>query len=183
MQLDSPILIVAFGVMLCSFVGFVILLMIAKKRNKDAGVTELQPLSAPPAATSESAEAASSAIQATHVYVPIEPDPALLISMATRLTHGFGLLSRETQDSMIHDMRKLHDEVVGNGFYNAHNRRRYLETLNPSNAKTGGGSNILPDEIIKKEATKAVKPDYVISDVEFALSVATLLILTSWFVG
>lgn len=80
-------------------------------------------------------------------------------------------------------MRKLYDEVVGKGFYNVQNRGRYLETLNPSNAKTGGGSNTLPDEIIKKEATEAVKPDFVISDVAFALSVATFLILISWFVG
>lgn len=37
--------------------------------------------------------------------------------MAVCLDHGFGLLAPEQQESTLHDMRKLYDEVVGRGYY------------------------------------------------------------------
>jgi len=58
-----------------------------------------------------------------------EPDPALLISMATCLNHGFGLLDKKRQDEILHDMRKLWDEVVGRGYYSPAHRERYLTML------------------------------------------------------
>lgn len=61
--------------------------------------------------------------------VPVEPDTALLVSMATCLYHGFGLLDEGRQDSMLHDMRKLHEEVLGKGYYSPENRERYLSML------------------------------------------------------
>lgn len=61
--------------------------------------------------------------------VPDEPDPALLISMATCLNHGFGLLDKQRQESMLYDMRKLWDEVVGRGYYSPTNRDRYTAML------------------------------------------------------
>lgn len=54
------------------------------------------------------------------------PDIALLISMATCLNHGFGLLDLQRQKSMLQDMRKLWDEMAGRGYYSPANRDRYL---------------------------------------------------------
>lgn len=59
-----------------------------------------------------------------------EPDQALLISMATCLNHGFGLLPKDHQDSMLHDMRKLWDEMAGKGYYRPEKRERYLSMVN-----------------------------------------------------
>lgn len=61
--------------------------------------------------------------------MPKEPDIALLASMATCLNHGFGLLDFDGQQRMLIDMRKLYDEVAGNGYYSPANRDRYLEFL------------------------------------------------------
>lgn len=64
-----------------------------------------------------------------YALVPVEADQALLISMACCLNHGFGLLDKEAQDSMLHDMEKLYKEVVGAGYYSQENRERYLAML------------------------------------------------------
>lgn len=61
--------------------------------------------------------------------VPVEPDQALLVSMATCLNHGFGLLTKESQELILYDMRKLYDEMVGKGYYSQENRERYLAML------------------------------------------------------
>lgn len=61
--------------------------------------------------------------------VPVEADQALLISMACCLNHGFGLLDKEAQDSMLHDMENLYKEIVGAGYYSQENRERYLAML------------------------------------------------------
>lgn len=55
-----------------------------------------------------------------------EPDPALLVSMATCLNHGFGLLETSRQESILHDMRKLWDEVQGRGYYKPERRDYYM---------------------------------------------------------
>ena len=75
-----------------------------------------------------------SAITALRQPVPDadEPDQALLISMATCLNHGFGMLGPQQQASMLHDMRKLWDEVQGRGYYTPANRGRYLAALKPA---------------------------------------------------
>lgn len=60
---------------------------------------------------------------------PEEPDHALLVSMAMRLDHGFGLASPERQESRLRDMRKLWDEVVGRGYCSPATRERYSAML------------------------------------------------------
>ncbi|XTQ92606.1 hypothetical protein ACQR5W_11845 [Xanthomonas sacchari] len=66
---------------------------------------------------------------ASQAQVPGEPDQALLISMATCLNHGFGLLPADRQHAMLRDMRKLWDEVMGRGFYSPKCRERYTSML------------------------------------------------------
>ena len=61
--------------------------------------------------------------------VDMTPDMALLASMATCLHHGFGLLDADQQHSMLQDMRKLFEEVVGLGYYAPEVRGRYLQWL------------------------------------------------------
>lgn len=51
------------------------------------------------------------------VLVEINPPDGLLRSMAMRLRHDFGLLPEDHQKVILDDMRKLHEEVVGKGFY------------------------------------------------------------------
>ncbi|MCU1193532.1 hypothetical protein JAK62_19590 [Stenotrophomonas maltophilia] len=60
---------------------------------------------------------------------PDEPDPALLISMAVCLRHGFGLDTAEQQQAQLRDMRKLWDEVMGRGYYSSGNRERYTAMI------------------------------------------------------
>lgn len=69
--------------------------------------------------------------------VPVEPDQALLASMATCLNHGFGLLTKEKQDGQLYDMRKIYDEVVGKGYYSTETRDRYLSMLTAAPKHTG----------------------------------------------
>lgn len=59
-----------------------------------------------------------------------EPDPALLISMAVCLNHGFGLLSPQAQASLLSGMRKVWDEMAGRGYFRPSNRERYLALVN-----------------------------------------------------
>ena len=58
-----------------------------------------------------------------------QPDPALLISMAMRVNHGFGLMDRMAQNSLLNDMRKVWEEVVGRGYYEPAKAARYLREL------------------------------------------------------
>jgi hypothetical protein len=66
--------------------------------------------------------------------VPIEPDRALLASMAMRYRHDFGLLDKRAQESLISTMRQIHEEVVGKGFYSREQRERYLQMMEKQNA-------------------------------------------------
>jgi hypothetical protein len=71
-----------------------------------------------------------------------EPDPALLVSMATCLNHGFGLLETSRQESILHDMRKLWDEVQGRGYYKPERRDYYMEMVDTARtAKAEGDGN------------------------------------------
>lgn len=72
-----------------------------------------------------------------YTLVPVEADQALLISMACCLNHGFGLLDEVAQYSMLYDMEKLYDEVVGAGYYSQENRERYLAMLAAAPKYTG----------------------------------------------
>lgn len=58
--------------------------------------------------------------------LPKDPDVALLASMATCQHHGFGTLPAEAQRRMLVEMRKLYDEVVGQGYYRPENRQNYI---------------------------------------------------------
>lgn len=58
-----------------------------------------------------------------------QPDPALLASMAMRINHGFGLMDRMAQNSLMNDMRKVWEEVVGRGYYSPDRADLYLREL------------------------------------------------------
>jgi hypothetical protein len=64
----------------------------------------------------------------------LEPDTALLVSMATCLNHGFGLLGTTRQQSMLRDMRKLWDEVMGRGYYRPERADFYMGMIKPVRA-------------------------------------------------
>lgn len=60
--------------------------------------------------------------------LPAEPPPGLLFSMASRLYHDFGLdenedspipsgFSPQRRERVLTDMRRLYDEVAGQGFF------------------------------------------------------------------
>ncbi len=66
------------------------------------------------------------------VLVPADPSPGLLMSMAIRYDHGLGcpgyydasffaqtngFTHQQRLESVLREMRKLHEEVVGSGFY------------------------------------------------------------------
>jgi hypothetical protein len=85
--------------------------------------------------TPEASENVAEAPSPKYAMVPTEPDVALLASMATCLNHGFGMLDGGEQERMLSDMRKIHDEVVGRGYYHERSKSRYLDYL----AKTHGG--------------------------------------------
>lgn len=63
------------------------------------------------------------------VRVPVEPSRGLLVSMAMRNDHGFGLLGANYQNSILEGMKQIHEEVVGTGFYKPERESEYLETL------------------------------------------------------
>ena len=63
------------------------------------------------------------------VSVPVEPDRALLASMAMRYRHDFGLLDKQTQESIMTTMMQLHEEVIGKGFYSPQQRERYMKMI------------------------------------------------------
>ena len=69
--------------------------------------------------------------------VQVEPDKALLISMACCLNHGFGLLPQEAQKAILYDMRKVYDEIVGKGYYSTEVRDRYLSMIAAASKYTG----------------------------------------------
>lgn len=75
----------------------------------------------------------------THVIVPKTPTPGLLMSMALRSDHGLGCPGYYDQEifgekmathadmveSAITQMRQLHEEVVGTGFYDPTKEEEY----------------------------------------------------------
>lgn len=78
---------------------------------------------------------------ATSAAAPAEPSRGLLISMALRLDHGlgvpgyydqplfvsgFGLTHAQRLEQAVADMRKVHEEVSGSGFYSPEREAEYL---------------------------------------------------------
>lgn len=77
------------------------------------------------------------------VLVPREPPTELLVSMAVRQDHGLGVPGYYDQpifgaenlghhrrmESALSDMRKLYEEVVGDGFYAPEHAERYRELI------------------------------------------------------
>ena|SRR5437899_4773220 len=68
------------------------------------------------------------------VLVPREPTQELLVSMALRANHGFGLDDERSKEIQISDMRKVHEEVVGAGFYRE-DRKDYYRAMLPAEAE------------------------------------------------
>ena len=62
-----------------------------------------------------------------YAIVPVKPSDGLLMSMAIRNDHGLGLYihKEEAVQSAMRTMRQLHEEVVGTGFYQYQNEKRY----------------------------------------------------------
>jgi len=65
----------------------------------------------------------------SRLEVSDEPDVALLVSMAMRINHGFGVDDQRSQEIQLADMRRCWEEVVGKGFYRPENRKQYLAAL------------------------------------------------------
>ena len=78
------------------------------------------------------------------VSVPVEPPRELLMSMALRLDHGLGcpgyydqpifgsgvgVTHAQRLESALSDMRKVYEEVTGQGFYSPANAERYSALL------------------------------------------------------
>lgn len=82
--------------------------------------------------------------KADEVIVPVEPPRELLMSMALRLDHGLGcpgyydqpifgsgvgVTHAQRLESALSDMRKVYEEVTGQGFYSPANAERYSALL------------------------------------------------------
>ena len=65
----------------------------------------------------------------TPIFDPPRPDIALLVSMAIRGHHGFGLLGKRDQLRVLQDMERLWEEVVGEGFYSPDKADFYMSQL------------------------------------------------------
>lgn len=73
----------------------------------------------------------SNAMKDKMVLVPQKPPEALLISMALRYNHAFGLMDRKSQEVLLTEMKQVHQEVVGTGFYSPDKAQWYLDLLCP----------------------------------------------------
>lgn len=57
--------------------------------------------------------------------LPKEPPAGLLVSMALRLNHGFGLCGEDSRNAQLTSMRQVYEEVTGQGFWSPENDHRY----------------------------------------------------------
>lgn len=87
------------------------------------------------------------------ILVPIRPPEELLMSMAIRQDHGLGVPGYYDQDFFgaekvshharvqiaLDDMRKVYEEVVGEGFYKPDNAERYRAVIAPPPPADVGG--------------------------------------------
>ena len=67
-----------------------------------------------------------------NAIAPREPSDGLLVSMAMRNNHGFGLLSESAKASALIPMRQIHEEVVGIGFYRHDRDPKYKAMIEAS---------------------------------------------------
>lgn len=79
---------------------------------------------------------------AGYAIVPQDPSRGLLISMALREDHAFTApvqelfpgvvfgLTDQQREARLRDMRKVHEEVVGTGFYRANDEAYYVGLIN-----------------------------------------------------
>ena len=67
-----------------------------------------------------------------NAIVPREPSDGLLVSMAMRNDHGFGLISESAKASALIPMRQIHEEVVGIGFYRHDRDTKYKAMIEAS---------------------------------------------------
>ena len=81
--------------------------------------------------------------------VPVEATEGLLISMALRMDHAFGMPDmgefeyrkpniRAWQDARLTELRKAHEEVVGTGFYSPEKEADYTAMLAAAPDVLGG---------------------------------------------
>jgi hypothetical protein len=67
--------------------------------------------------------------------LPKEPPMELLVSMAMRVNHGFGLDDARSQEVQISDMRKVYEEVSGHGFYSEEVKGRYSAMMKATDGR------------------------------------------------
>ena len=77
-------------------------------------------------------EALLKAAQSARGALPKEPPVELLVSMALRVNHGFGLDDERSKEVQLSDMRKVYEEVSGYGFYSDAVKDRYTAMLGVS---------------------------------------------------
>ena len=65
----------------------------------------------------EVADEVRHALVIREAVLPEQPPLSLLVSMALRVNHGFGLDDIRSQQVQLSDMRKVYEEVSGQGFY------------------------------------------------------------------
>lgn len=70
------------------------------------------------------------------IVLPKEPPRGLLISMALRTRHDFGLLPEAEQERLIQSMRPLYEEVSGHGFWHPDKAGFYDSLLRRSDPHT-----------------------------------------------
>ena len=76
-----------------------------------------------------------------------EPPVELLVSMALRVNHGFGLDDARSQEVQLADMRKVYEEVTGHGFYRAERKAYYAGLIRTADSRDAdnGESNTPKD--------------------------------------
>ena len=68
--------------------------------------------------------------------LPVNPPKGLLVSMAMRMDHSFGLeqqemigfkvgLSKNEKIQLLKDMRRVYEEIIGTGFYKGNSEEKY----------------------------------------------------------
>ena len=64
----------------------------------------------------------------------LTPPDELLVSMAMRFRHDFGLLEDYQRAALIAQMRQVYEEVIGTGFYSDETTANYTQHLPPKGA-------------------------------------------------
>ena len=75
------------------------------------------------------------ALASDFAVVPREPTEGLLVSMALRLNHGFGLDSEQSRKSQVTSMRQVYEEISGAGFYKVEREIDYKAMITAAEGK------------------------------------------------